>query len=121
MLIIDGYAGKSRKLEEILIEKGASKENTLILDSVGLNALNRYGKHYLIPIQEIGNESEILQFIQKSIVENRHIEYIVLEFNVSRNTILFYKKMEMKFKREFILTVQCPADESQEEIKIYNL
>ena len=113
MLIIDGYMGKSRKLVEILKEKGTSEKDTLILDSVGISELVRYGETYKVIAQ-----NAIEHFLEK-VLFNSRFKYVVLEFNASRDSIYSFKQLELRFKKEFILTVQCPEKESQEEIKVY--
>ena len=120
MLIIDGFMGKSRKLVDILIEKGTSTSNTIILDSVGILGLDEYGISYSLPLEETG-EDELIDFFDHMFFLNKNIKYVVLEFNTQRRNIPLFVQLEKKYRKEFILTVQCPAEESQDGIKVYEI
>lgn len=120
MLIIDGYMGKSKKLVEILKEKETSYANTIILDSVGVSELPYFGETYSVPSVSI-EEDTIGNFLEMKLFKNPHFKYVVLELNASRNLINHFKTLELKLNRELILTIQCPAEESQEPIKVYEV
>lgn len=125
MLVIDGYLGKSRKLEEILKEKKASNEDTIILDTVGIPSLIYYGQCYRVP--SIFEVSQFLFDYTKMEepfgikVNKEKLRYFVLEVNTSRKMLDSLKKLELLTGKKLIVTVQCPAEESQEDIKIYEI
>lgn len=125
MLVIDGWAGKSRKLEEILKEKQTDHKNTLILDMVGIEGLINYGNCYRVQnildvMRFLLDYSQILEPFGVKI-DRDNLKYIVLEVNCSRDMIETFKNAEDIIGKHIIVTVQCPANESQNEIKIYEV
>ncbi|MDD2495291.1 MAG: hypothetical protein PHE29_08870 [Tissierellia bacterium] len=54
-------------------------------------------------------------------VNKKLLKYIVLEVNTTRDMIATFKGMEEKMDVELIITIQCPANESQNEIKVYEI
>lgn len=125
MLIIDGKQGKSRKLEEILKKKKTTHYDTIILDTVGIPSLFNYGQCYKVP-----SVFEVSQFLYDYTqmdepfgikVDRVKLKYFVLEVNTSRNMIETFKKLEMLTCKKFIITIQCPAEESLNEIKVYEV
>ena len=122
MLIIDGYMGKSRKLADILIEKNTSKNDILILDSVGVDGLESYGLSYKVPEDSFEAKLKMsTEFLNKMLIQFPNVKIVVFEFNVHRKVIPSFSILEKKYGKEFILTVQCPAEESQNDIKIYEV
>lgn len=125
MLVIDGWAGKSRKLEEILKQKNCSKDNTLILDSVGIHSLIYYGDCY-----RLQNTTDILRFLLDYTqisnpfgieIDRDNLKCIVLEVNCHRDMINTFKNAEELIKKELIITVQCPESECQNELRVYEI
>ena len=125
MLIVDGYMGKSRKLEEILQEMKTSKEDTIILDTVGIPSLINYGQQYEFP--SIFEVSQFLYDYTKMVkpfgikIDRTKLKYFVLEVNASRKIIDVLKRLELLTGKKIIVTIQCPAEESQEDIKVYEI
>lgn len=123
MIVIDGYMGKSRKLEEILKEKNCSEDNTLILDTMGIHSLVDYGICYRVKnVLDVVKFLDDYRYMDKPFgieINKDKLKFIVLEVNSSRNMIETYKKYEKISGKEFIITIQCPASESQNEIRVY--
>jgi len=125
MIVIDGYRGKSRRLEEILKEKKASKENTIILDTVGIPSLVDFGQCYRV--DNLLNIARFLfdyNYVDAPFgieIDRESLKYIVLETNASRKMIDLYKSYEQSTGKELIVTIQCPADEAINEIQVYEV
>lgn len=125
MIIIDGFYGKSKKLKEILKERATSAFDTLILDTVGIEGLINYGNCY-----RVQNILDVMRFLLDYSqidepfgikIDRKNLKYIVLEVNCNRDMIETFKNAEDVIGKELIITIQCPANESQNEIKVYKV
>lgn len=112
MIVIEGKAGKSKVLQEIIFNLN---ENVIVLDSVGVKGLRvpEGSIHYMVNSDllnlnphDFPDLIKVRELVEEVLKYRPEFKWIALEFNTHPSFIAIYKHIEEKCGVNVILTVQ---------------